>query len=127
MLNPDEQEFINDAIESTVKGALAPIHDVVRELAGESASEIGSVWAMQLRFWKVKRAARLAEKLRAYLEPIGINRRPVALKLLMGTAEYGAIEEEDELQDFSPRIGNTLNRRFTLLPMFPAALPGQDQ
>ena len=99
MLNPDEQALLSTVIESTVKGALAPVHDVMRDLAGRSASEIGDAWAMQLRFWKVKRAARLAEKLRERLEPIGINRRPVALKLLMGTAENGATEEEDELQD----------------------------
>ena len=54
---------------------------------------------MQLRFWKIKRAARLAERLRECLEPIGINRRPVVLKLLVGSIEQGAVEEEDELQD----------------------------
>jgi hypothetical protein len=99
MLGPQEQEMISTAVEGAVKGALAPVHDIVRDLAGPSASEIGATWSMQLRFWKIRRAARLAERVREYLEPIGINRRPVALKLLMGSVEHGAIEEEDELQD----------------------------
>lgn len=98
MLGPGEKEVIRTTVEGAVKGALAPIHDIVRDLAGQSASEIGDAWSMQLRFWKITRAARLAEKLREYLQPIGINRRPVALKLLMGTVENGAVEEEDELQ-----------------------------
>jgi hypothetical protein len=99
MLGPDEQEVLSTAVEGAIKGALAPVHEIVRDLAGPSASEIGATWSMQFRFWKIKRAARLAAKLQERLAPIGINRRPVALKLLMGTIENGAIEENDDLQD----------------------------
>jgi len=88
-----------DAAEGLAKGALAPLHDVVRELAGPAASEIGASFGQQLRLWRISRTVRFISKLQERLEPIGINRRSVALKLLLGAVENGAIEEEDELQD----------------------------
>lgn len=99
MLGPDEKEVISSTTEALVKGALAPVHELVRDLAGPSAAQIGSTLAMQFRYWKIQRALRLESKVRERLEPLGINRRPVALKLLLGTMENGAIEEEDDLQD----------------------------
>ena len=99
MLAPDAHDVVTTAVEGAIKGALAPLHDVLRDLAGPAAVEIGESFGERFRLWRISNSVKYLTKLQRRLEPIGIHRRDVALKLLVGVVEHGTMEEEDELQD----------------------------
>jgi hypothetical protein len=96
-LGPDGQELVSATVEGITTALIKQVGDVMRELGGD---EIAETAVLNIRFWKIKQAARLAQRLEEYLRPLGINRRPVALKLLLPSFEYAALEEDDDLQDY---------------------------
>src|SRR6266850_2381688 len=99
MLSPDEQDAISNTAEGLAKGALAPLHDLLRDLAAPGVSEIGQLFGLNVRYLKISRAISLAKRVNERLEPLGLNRRPIALKLLLSSFESAAVEDEDELQE----------------------------
>jgi hypothetical protein len=60
---------------------------------------LGDAAGNQIRFWKIRNAARLAERTRELLEPLGINRRSVPLRLFLRCVEEASMEDGEDIQD----------------------------
>jgi hypothetical protein len=88
-----------ELIKATVEAALAPFTDLMRQIGGPAAQELGLAWQDSLKVWRFKRRIRLLEKLQQYISEKGINPKVVSMKLLLPAIEYGSLEDCDELQD----------------------------
>jgi hypothetical protein len=96
---PDERAVVKSVAKGAVEGALRPLHDLIRALAGPAVQELGETWHDQVRVWRHLRAVRLAARVQQMMAPLGLNLRPVSLKLLLPAIEFASLEDHDELQD----------------------------
>lgn len=109
-LDPDQQQLVRNAAIGLAQGALKPVHDLLLDVCRGAAQEFGEAWKTEVRVWRLERAARLAQKAREFMEPLGINRRDVPLRLFLRTVEEASMEDSDELQDmFAALLASAAN------------------
>ncbi|MBI3049124.1 MAG: DUF4393 domain-containing protein [Acidobacteria bacterium] len=119
MLDDDSKELVSVAAKGAVEGILKPVHDLILDLAGPAAREFGEAWRTEVRVWRLGRAARHAQRVREFLEPLGLNRRDVPVRFLLRSIEEASLEEDDDLQDrWAMLLANAAagNERITILP-----------
>jgi hypothetical protein len=120
-MNSADAFVVKQVVQGVVAGALEPLHEFIRELAGPSASELGEAWRDRVRVWRLGRALRLKQRVEEFIRPLGVERRDVPLKFLIPAVESASLEDDDFLQDHwaalladaaSPRSRNELTASF---------------
>ena len=91
----DEDSLLKSGIESVMK----PISDLIDEIAGPAAEELGLTLQDSVRVYRAKRELRLFQKTKEILDHFGSLPGRVPLKALLPIIEHGSIEEDDDLQD----------------------------
>ena len=66
-MNSNELEMQKEAIKEGIKQFFEPYQDLLRQLLGPAASEIGLAWGDSTRLWRAKRYARLMEEFQRFV------------------------------------------------------------
>jgi hypothetical protein len=82
-----------------VKELLAPVTDVMNQLLGPSATEIGLSWGESVRVWRLKRTVRLFQELRQIGDDAGLHLKPIAPRLLFPLLEAASLEDDKDLHE----------------------------
>ena len=106
-----------------VKDLLSPVVDIMRDLLGPSAREIGLSWGDSFRVWRLKRIVRLLEEVKQVACNAGLRIEPVAPRVLFPLLEAASLEEEDDLYcRWVALLSNTASHNTEILPCFPDLL-----
>jgi hypothetical protein len=73
------------------------VRQLVCDMLGPAAKEVGAAFGEQLKYWRFKRAIRILEKTSAILREKNIQPTAVNLKLLVPLLEGASLEEDDDL------------------------------
>jgi hypothetical protein len=90
------------------------IADFFANLTKEPAEEAGGMLADRIRFWRIKQAVSLKEKLEAFLKQRGItDTREVPLKLTVAVLDGATMEDDDELHtEWAKLLANAVDPSF---------------
>jgi hypothetical protein len=90
------------------------ITEFFANLTKESAEEAGGIVADRIRFWRIKQALSLKEKLDIHLKQRGItDTREVPLKLTVAVLDGATIEDDDELHsEWAKLLANAVDPGF---------------
>lgn len=90
------------------------ITEFFSRLTKEPAEAFGGMLADRIRFWRVKQAVRLKEKLEVFIQQRGIDdKREVPLKLAVAVLDGATMEEDDELHtEWAKLLTNALDPSF---------------
>lgn len=101
--------------DSSGKGIGQSISDFFASLTKEPAEEMGGMLADRVRFWRVKHAVRLREKLDEFLLQRGVtNRRCLPLKLTIAILDGATMEDDEELHtEWAKLLANAVDPSFT--------------
>jgi len=108
-----------------VKDILAPVTDVVNQLLGPAATEIGLSLGESVRVWRLKRTVRLFQELREIADDAGLRLKPVAPRLLFPLLEAASLEDDKDLHErWVALLTNaaTTDYESEILPCFPDIL-----
>jgi hypothetical protein len=82
-----------------VKELLAPVTDILRQLLGSAATEVGLSFGDSARVWRLKRAVKLLEKVRRIADEAGLELKTVTPRLLFPILEAGLLEDDESMQN----------------------------
>jgi abortive infection alpha-like protein len=108
-----------------VKDLLAPVTDVVKQLLGPAATEIGLSLGESVRVWRLKRTVRLLEEVRQIAVDAGLDLKPVAPRLLFPLLEAASLEDNKDLHErWVALLTNAATTDYDteILPCFPDIL-----
>jgi hypothetical protein len=80
-----------------VKQTLAPVQEIVREVSGPAATEVGLMFGDAVRVWRLKRAVRYLEDVREIASKAGLRLKPVAPRLLFPILDSASLEDDQDL------------------------------
>ena len=92
----EEQQGLELAKEG-VKQLIEPVTDIVKQLLGPAAAEIGLAWGDSLRFWRLKRTIHLLEDVRQFASEAGLQLKPVAPRILFPLLEAASLQDDVDL------------------------------
>ena len=123
-MTPDELELAKEGLKESVKQTLAPVQDIVRQLSGPAATEVGLILGDHFRVWRLKRAVRLMEDVKQVASDVGLTLRPVAPRLLFPILDAATLEDEEELHQRWVALLTNAATAFDgeMLPSFPDVL-----
>src|SRR5450759_752489 len=123
-MTPDELELAKEAVRESVKQTLAPVQEIVCELSGPAAREVGLILGDYLRVWRLKRTVRLLEDVKQVASDAGLTLRPVAPRLLFPILDAATLEDEEELHQRWVALLTNAATAFDgeMLPSFPDVL-----
>jgi hypothetical protein len=124
-MTPDEMELTKDGLKESVKQMFAPVHDIVRQVSGDAATEIGLMLGDYVRLWRLKRTVRLLKDVKKVVSDAGLTLKPVAPRLLFPILDAATLEDEEELhQRWVSLLTNAARIDFDsdILPCFPDIL-----
>lgn len=123
-MTPDELELAKEGIKESVKQTLAPVQDIVRQVSGPAATEVGLILGDYFRVWRLKRAVRLLEDVKQAASDSGLTLKPVAPRLLFPILDAATLEEEPELHRRWVALLTNAATSFDgeMLPSFPDVL-----
>ncbi len=76
------EEYVLEVGKEAVKQAFQPVQEIVRQVAGPAATEVGLMWGDALRAWRAKRAVRLFDDVMKVLSAGHLKPKAVAPRLL---------------------------------------------
>jgi abortive infection alpha-like protein len=123
-VSPPEEQGIELAKEG-LKDFLAPVTDIMRDLLGPSATEIGLAWSDSFRVWRLKRVVRLLADVKLAASSANLKLNPVAPRLLFPILEAASLEDSDDLHTrWVALLTNAARIDFEgdMLPSFPSIL-----
>ena len=89
MSTPEDEA--RELSKEAVKTLLSPVTDVVKQLLGPAATEIGLSWGESFRVWRLKRTVRLFQELRQIADDAGLHLKPDAPRLLFPLLESASL------------------------------------
>lgn len=108
-----------------IKNFLAPVTDVLNQLLGPAATEIGLSLGDSFRVWRLKRTVRLLEEVRQIAVDAGLHLKPVAPRLLFPLLEAASLEDDRDLHErWVALLTNAARTDYDseILPSFPDIL-----
>ena len=107
-----------------VKQLIEPVTDIVKQLLGPAAAEIGLAWGDSLRFWRLKRTVRLLEDVKRVTSDAGLQLKPVAPRLLFPILEAASLQDDEDLhRRWVALLTNAARTDYDqILPCFPDLL-----
>jgi hypothetical protein len=72
-MTPDDLEIAKEMSKELVKQTLAPVQEIVRELSGPAATEVGLMFGDTLRVWRLKRAVRYLQDVKEVALKAGLR------------------------------------------------------
>ena len=124
-MTPDDLEIAKEMSKELVKQTLAPVQEIVRELCGPAATEVGSMFGDFLRGWRFKRVVDLFEDVKEVASRAGLRLKPVAPRLLFPILDSASLEDDEDLnQRWVALLTNAARTDFDddVLPSFPDIL-----
>lgn len=103
----------------------APVQDIMSQLLGSSATEIGLMWGDFFRVRRLKNALRLFEDVKRLAEEHGFTLKPVAPRLLLPILESASLLDDVDLnQRWAALLTNAARTDYdgSVLPAFPEIL-----
>jgi hypothetical protein len=94
-MTPEEQAL--EIAKEAVKQAFLPVQEIVRRVAGPSATEVGLMWGDAVRVWRLKRAVKLWQDVKQFASAANLELKPVAPRLLFPILEAATLNEDDDL------------------------------
>jgi hypothetical protein len=119
----DEQA--TELAKAAVKEIFAPVQDLFQKLLGPAANEVGLSLADSARVWRLRRAIRLLEQVKAMVTAAGIEVQPVAPRLVFPIIEAASLEDDDDLHHrWAALLTNAANGNgeADVIPAFPRVL-----
>jgi hypothetical protein len=96
-MTPDDLEIAKEMSTELVKQTLAPVQEIVREVSGPAATEVGLMFGDAVRVWRLKRAVRYLEDVREIASKAGLRLKPVAPRLLFPILDSASLEDDQDL------------------------------
>ena len=124
-MNSDDLEIAKEMSKELVKQTLAPVQEIVRELSGPAATEVGLMLGDTLRVWRLKRAVRYLQDVKEVASKAGLRLKPVAPRLLFPILDSASLEDDEDLhQRWVALLTNAARTDFDgeVLPSFPDIL-----
>jgi hypothetical protein len=124
-MNSDDLEIAKEMSEELVKQTLAPVQEIVREVSGPAATEVGLMLGDTLRVWRLKRAVRYLQDVRRVASEAGLRLNLVAPRLLFPILDSATLEDDEDLhQRWVALLANAARTDFDgeVLPSFPDIL-----
>lgn len=113
-----EEETVEIGKEA-VKQALVPFQEIIREVAGPAATEVGLMWGDSLRVWRLKRAVRLWEDVKKLASAAHLELKPVAPRLLFPILDSATLNEDEDLHArWVALLANAATTENQVLPAF---------
>lgn len=72
-MSSDELELAKEGVKEAVKQTLAPVQDVVRQVSGSAATEVGLMLGDAVRMWRLKRAVKYLEDVKEIASKAGLR------------------------------------------------------
>lgn len=121
-MTPDELELAKEVSKEFVKQTLAPVQDIVREVSGPAATEVGLMLGDTVRVWRLKRAVRYLQEVKELVSNAGLELNPVAPNLLFPILDYASLQDDEDLhQRWIALLANAATHG-DILPCFPDIL-----
>jgi hypothetical protein len=124
-MTSDELELAKEVAKEAVKQTLAPVQEIVHELSGPAATEVGLMFGDTLRVWRLKRAVRYLQDVKEIASKAGLRLKPVAPRLLFPILDSASLEDDKDLhQRWVALLTNAARTDFDgdVLPSFPDIL-----
>src|ERR1035438_2714716 len=124
-MTPDEMELAKEGLKESVKQMFAPVQDIMRQLTGPAATEVGLMWGDACRAWRVRNAFRLVLGVKQAAQENGFELNPVAPRLLFPLLEAATLEDDEDLHKrWVALLTNAARTDFDseILPCFPDIL-----
>lgn len=119
-MNSDELELAKEVSKELVKQTLAPVQEIVRELSGPAATEIGLMLGDFFRVWRLKRVVRYLGEVREVASRAGLRLKPVAPRVLFPILDSASLEDNEDLhQRWIALLTNAASDSNNVLPYFP--------
>jgi hypothetical protein len=96
-MTPDDLEIAKEMSKELVKQTLAPVQEIVRELSGPAATEVGQMFGDALRVWRLKRVVRYLQDVKEVASKAGLSLKPVAPRLLFPILDSASLEDDQDL------------------------------
>jgi Abortive infection alpha len=96
MGTPEEEGL--EITKEAVKQAMAPVQKLLLGLLGPAATEIGLGLADSARLWRMRRAARFLNEVKAILDAAGVDVKSVPPRTLFPILDNASLEDDEELQ-----------------------------
>lgn len=98
MVTPnDELEITKEGVKESIKQTLAPFQELLRQLLGPAATEVGLAWRDSMQLWRLKRLVRIADEFKKFVTEKRLSLKPVALKTLFPLLEGATLEDDEDL------------------------------
>jgi hypothetical protein len=124
-MTTDDLELAKEVAKEAVKQTLAPVQEIVRELSGPAATEVGLMLGDFVRVWRLKRAVKYLEDVKEVASKAGLLLKPVAPRLLFPILDSASLEDDNDLhQRWVALLTNAARTDFDdeVLPSFPDIL-----
>jgi Abortive infection alpha len=97
MIPDNELELAKEAVNAGIAQSLAPFQDLLRQLLGPAATEVGLAWGASMRLWRLKRLVRVFDEFQKFITEKGLSLKPVAMKTLFPLLEGATLEDNEDL------------------------------
>lgn len=124
-MTPDELELAKEGIKESVKQTLAPVQDIVRQVSGPVATEVGLILGDYFRVWRLKNAVRLLDDVKQVASDANLRLKPVAPRLLFPILDAATLDDDEDLHKrWVALLTNAAQTDFDseILPCFPDIL-----
>src|SRR5689334_4022821 len=124
-MTPDELELAKEGVKESVKQMFAPVQDVLKQLVGPSATEIGLAFGDFFRVLRLKNTFRLLEEVKHVSSEAGYQLKPVAPSLLFPILDAASLQNDEDLhRRWVALLANSARPDFNsaILPSFPEIL-----
>jgi Abortive infection alpha len=91
------EEYALEVGKEAIKQAFQPVQEIVRQVAGPAATEVGLMWGDALRAWRAKRAVRLFDDVMKVMSARHLKPNPVAPRLLFPILDAATLNEDEDL------------------------------
>lgn len=119
-MTPEEQAI--EIAKETVKQVLLPVQEIVRQVAGPSAAEVGLMFGDAVRAWRFKNAVRLLENVKRVASESHLELKPVAPRLLFPILDAATLNEDEDLHARWVALLANAATTGDVLPSFPEIL-----
>src|ERR1019366_10514792 len=96
-MTPDEMELAKEGLKESAKQMFAPVQDIVRQVSGPAATEVGLILGDYFRVWRLKNAVRLLEDVKQVVSDAGMTLRPVVPRLLFPILDAATLDDDEDL------------------------------
>ena len=124
-MTPDEMELAKEGLKESAKQMFAPVQDIVRQVSGPAATEVGLILGDYFRVWRLRNAVRLLEDVKQVVSDAGMTLRPVVPRLLFPILDAATLDDDEDLHKrWVALLTNAARVDFDseILPCFPDIL-----